>query len=185
MNFVSRQLKSLRSCPEAIVFHKVFQRAECVYAKVNDNSQIPSKRTTNLQTYRNNVSSSSPREYYKCAIWFPLHDSVVEELRSRFSAQSKTAIQISHLLPPICSTNFATEAADAVFGQYASFIDDKHTCHAEFRRWRFKWEHEEDEKRKAIDSVTSVMQNCDCTLFSQFIHSFQSSSFHTSDLMHC
>ena len=49
------------------------------------------------------------------------------------------------LLPSICFTNFATKAADAVFGQYASFMDDKHACHAEFRRWQFKWEHEEPE----------------------------------------
>ena len=85
--------------------------------------------------------------------------SIQEELLSRFSAQSKIAIRISHLLPPICSTKFATEAAETVFRQYASFIDDKHLCHAEFRRWQFKWEHEEDdENRKSIDSLASVIQ---------------------------
>ena len=52
---------------------------------------------------------------------------------------------------------------------YVSFIRDKHVCHAKFSNFKwepnFKWEQEEENKRKLIDSVALATHTCDCTLF--------------------
>ena len=57
-------------------------------------------RRTSLQRNRSNTPSSSPHEHYKRAVAIPLLDSLITQLKERFSCENKKLTQTLLSLVP-------------------------------------------------------------------------------------
>ena len=53
------------------------------------------------QTQRSNVPSSTPKEYFRIAIYLPFVDALLSQVNMRFSSLSKQAVQALVLIPKL------------------------------------------------------------------------------------
>lgn len=101
-------------------------------------------RKTSLQRNRTNVPSDSPREHYKRAIAIPLLDSLMGQMKDRFSGDRRHAHGLLHLVPSVIKSTSATESieSDHVLESFMSWESDlpfPRSLGSELRRWNALW----------------------------------------------
>ena len=155
---VVERLAQWRSDARDLKYSDSFAAAVEMYGE-----DIPKPRVTKRQTHRNNVPADNAFDYYKRAVWYPLLDQTVDDLRTRFSESSKVAMRIAQLLPDHCNATNAMDCAVAVFRQYGDYLACLDACRAEFERWQHWCSRLEPEQRS--NSVSGALELCDATLF--------------------
>lgn len=162
---VTATLASWRTGNVDAEYNSVFKSAEELYAKIENSPGIefPKPRLAGRQLNRNNVPAANASEYYKRAVWYPLLDSMIAELRARFNSHSKIAMHMCALIPAKCTdSNFASLAKSLeIFGCFLE--DGAAACEAEFERWQRKWTNVPCSDRPA--TVCDAMKACDGSIY--------------------
>lgn len=87
------------------------------------------------------------------------------QIKCRFSEQSKIAMSIAYLLPPLCTIDIAEASATNAFLQYANYLEGESSCQSEFKRWQHKWNSKPNEKRSKINTISLTLKNCEYSLY--------------------
>ena len=74
------------------IFERVFETASTM-AKAANLTTLEPARQCSRQTQRNNVPSSSPKEYFKRALFLPFIDAIISQVNLRFSSLSKQVVR--------------------------------------------------------------------------------------------
>lgn len=87
--------KRRETCDEefALVFEQVKELSDKIQLAV----EVP--RITQRQVYRNNPPYTTPEEYYRRVVFIPMLDSVISDLKSRFSRDTLNSFRLTVLLP--------------------------------------------------------------------------------------
>ncbi|XP_062512673.1 52 kDa repressor of the inhibitor of the protein kinase-like [Corticium candelabrum] len=139
INQVLGLLEEIRSNSER-EFSSIFASASAVTSRVldQDHPQVP--RLAARQTLRSNHPASTPKSYWRRAVFIPFIDSMISELGSRFTDMSHASVQGLPLLPKHCQSLTPHHQA-AILKAYAPDLPDDPTFEAEIRRWKRKWEY--------------------------------------------
>lgn len=147
------------------VFRAAFKYAQEMYQKVEDmpDAQLPMPRCAGRQKHRNNVVAVSPEQYFKRAVWYPLLDCTISELRQRFSEHSKLAMRMCSLLPSYC-VGIAFDAIAPSIILYEQFLTGgSYECQCEYDRWQRKWKLVPQSERPT--TVTESLKSCDISIY--------------------
>ena len=100
-------------------------------------------RKTSLQRNRSNVPSNTPMEHYKRAIAIPLLDSLLSQMKERFSEDQCHAQGLLHLLPSVIkATTTENEPVDSTLESLLHYKGDlpfPRSLGNELRRWNALW----------------------------------------------
>ncbi|KAK2718795.1 hypothetical protein QYM36_005961 [Artemia franciscana] len=78
-------------------FALVFEQVKELSDKIQLAVEVP--RITQRQVYRNNPPHTTPEEYYRRVVFIPMLDSVISDLKSRFSRDTLNSFRLTVLLP--------------------------------------------------------------------------------------
>lgn len=116
---------------------------------------------------------STVSQYYKRAIWYPLLDCTIQQLKERFTQQALTAMKIVALLPPLCTSDSAATDAYSAFKQYADLTDGIDACMCEFRQWQSRWQDADPKVRETVNTISLTLKKCDPSIFPNLFRLFK------------
>lgn len=114
-------------------FTEVFNIVDSMAAVSGCSLTIP--RICTLQRHRSNVQSSSPKSYYKHSVVIPMYDSLLCELKSRFTQLSKSAT-IALKLVPFMASKVSSDDVSIIKKTYLSLMPEPCTFEAELKRYK-------------------------------------------------
>jgi hypothetical protein len=94
-DFIDELNEKRMNCVEK--FHALFENASDIMS--NENIHMSVKRQAKTQTCRNNVPHSTPEQYYLRAVYIPLIDNVLVDLKSRLNKSNLVILSLSFLMP--------------------------------------------------------------------------------------
>ena len=103
-------------------------------------------RRTSIQRNRSNTPSSSPIDHYKKSVAIPLLDSLIIQMRDRFSNEDRHAHHLLYLVPSII-VNDTLELSEATEGMlfWENDLPFPKSLGNELRRWQSMWQSAEKE----------------------------------------
>ena len=123
-----------------------FAEVEQMCTTVDTEPSLP--KLTSRQTHRSNVSSQTPKEYYRRTITIPLLDHMLSEMDRRFSKHQQTAITGLYLVPSILVTKTLVEATSTLAklsDMYSNNLPNPSSLQSEIHTWYLKWRQKKQE----------------------------------------
>ncbi|KAH7952375.1 hypothetical protein HPB52_022175 [Rhipicephalus sanguineus] len=141
-------------------------------------TEIRSPRITKRQTYRCNAPMPDVESYYRTAVYAPLLDNVLTDLKSRFTVEAESAYELFLFVP---SQSHATKEDDKKYlanisRRYSAFMGTNVSttakmAEAELGLWRQKWMREAEDGREVPTTAAGALDTCDREIF-PLIHTF-------------
>ncbi|CAH1100927.1 unnamed protein product [Psylliodes chrysocephalus] len=161
-------------------FNNIWQRAENLANELGIELNIPRiPRLGGRQIYRANHQMNSAEEYYRVSIYAPLLDSVLTDLRERFSAETLGVFQLSVFIPENIIKSSPGENDKSIkflldrFGLLLGV--DKGAASLllkdELLLWREKWVQEKEQQKELPITALEILARCDKDAF-PIIHEF-------------
>ncbi|KAL4130851.1 hypothetical protein QTP88_008230 [Uroleucon formosanum] len=178
-NIMKDTLNILSKCRENVSsqFIDIYKLAESMAKIQKVDLKIP--RVCSRQTNRANFPTNNVEEYYKFAIFIPLLDNVINDLKASFSQKTLECFNLSYILPnkfinentTLYSLNKSDIIIKALADDFQALLShDKDMVfpllRSEFRLWKQKWNREQLENI-SINSmcVTKILKKCDEDIF--------------------
>jgi hypothetical protein len=134
--------------------------AEKVFPKMEEMAQISGEAITiprrcGRQTYRNNVPTENPEEYFRVATYLPFPDHLLQEMGDRFDTSSKQALIGMKLIPKkMQADNMPSDFSTKMKEDHS--LPDPNTLHHELRLWQTLWESvEPDDLPSTLEATLS------------------------------
>ena len=167
INSVVEKLSKLRSQIYNIFpswYAEILKLAEVIGV----NGTVP--RKTSLQRNRSNTSSSTPREHYKTVVAIPLLDSLLTQLRDRFSGESNKYTQaLLSLIPSVLlGLNDNQQLSAKHFTFWNPDLLTPISLAGELERWKRFWSNMEDSETIPSNFIKALAA-CDADSY-QNIH---------------
>lgn len=153
-------------------FHEIFNEAKEMAEKTG--LEIRKPRTCRRQTLRENHAIEDCENYYRVSVYIPLLDSVLTDLKSRFSNEVLEAFQLVSLLPEgIIHLNQTqlSQYADCLLKSFERFLtannmnNNKALLKGELTHWQQKWILQKNKHLDLPDTAIDVMEKCDTTIY--------------------
>ncbi|KAK2718786.1 hypothetical protein QYM36_005955 [Artemia franciscana] len=162
--------KRRETCDEefALVFEQVKELSDKIQLAV----EVP--RITQRQVYRNNPPYTTPEEYYRRVVFIPILDSVISDLKSRFSKDTLNSFRLTVLLPSNivnCTDDLLQSSVKEISSMYGQLLgltmpSTRATLIlAEVHVWRSRWPRVKREGGIFPSSVEETAKECDRHLF--------------------
>lgn len=128
---------------------------------------ISKPRITNKQVNRNNITTSSPEEYYRISIYIPLLDDVLTDMNTRFNGRFFKNLYINEIIPSKIENKNVDELKELslkIGDILVSFTDEisgviSSKLFSELEIWKCKWAAEKNY------SEDSFFYECDQAFF--------------------
>jgi hypothetical protein len=155
------------------------QSFKTIYAWIMDSIlplglEITCPRQCQRQTHRSNPLISSPEDYYRLTIFLPFVDTVLAQLKLRFSEKTKSVKLLDVLTPHGCQRDDAEEQFANLFKYHkAALVDNNNHYNRgaidmkavfEYKQWRQKWERE-TVKECGRKSLMETLRVCNRDVF--------------------
>ncbi|KAL4092040.1 hypothetical protein QTP88_026614 [Uroleucon formosanum] len=155
-NIMKDTLNILSKCRENVSsqFIDIYKLAESMAKIQKVDLKIP--RVCSRQTNRANFPTNNVEEYYKFAIFIPLLDNVINDLKARFSQKTLECFNLSYILPTkfinenttLYSLNKSDIIIKALADDFQALLShDKDMVlpllRSKFRLWKQKWNREQ------------------------------------------
>ena len=126
-------------------------------------------RKTSMQRHRSNTPSESPSQHYKRVIAIPLLDSLVTELRERYSVEDCHAQHLLTLIPSVmsCSTREIQLQCLLFWERDLPFPN---SLPGEVRRWQCLWHTKSQEGKTLPHNLLHSFRCCDAGTFPNIYH---------------
>ena len=119
-------------------FNKLYHEAKSFSALVGTEEMVP-RRTVGRQVYRSTMPSSTPEEYWRRSLYYPLLDHLIEEIQSRLlSADLERYCSVQHLLPSNAS-HLDEVKINEIYQAYSADLPCEAHFSQEVQRWKMKW----------------------------------------------
>lgn len=142
------------------VLHGWYVQSEVVAGEIDVTPEVP--RTASRQIHRDNVEHSTPEEYYRRSIILPLLDSLIQQMKDRFSKTQIVVAKLINLIPSVlCSTS--NRALSDTINFYEADLPNPSVVSTEVWRWRAKWQSEDADTRPS--TLESALIQCDRDYF--------------------
>ena len=133
---VVENLSKIRSNIDAI-FPSWYGEIQKLADEIGVNENVP--RRTSLQRNRSNTPSSSPQEHYKRAVAIPLLDSLITQLKERFSCENKKLTQTLLSLVPSLLIKLDGDLSADDFRFWNEELPTPKSLAGELERWKRLW----------------------------------------------
>lgn len=173
-NTIKDTLQVLSKCRENVEteFSNIFKLSEDLANIIDVELRMP--RLCEQQKNRSNYPTNNVESYYRIAIFIPLLDNVIDDLKTRFSQNTLELFQLSFFLP----SNFLkilkdkkeeTDKIKSVAKEFQILLHKNEISSqlvGEYYIWKEKWmrEYQEDPSVISKDAI-DVLQNCDEDVF--------------------
>lgn len=153
-------------------FHEIFNEAKELADKTG--LEIRKPRTCGRQTLRENHEIDDCESYYRVSVYVPLLDSVLMDLKSRFSEEVLEAFQLASLLPEsIIHLNQAqlSQYVDSLLKSFQRLLiannmnNNKSLLKGELTHWQKKWMLKKSEHCDLPDVAIDVLNECDTIIY--------------------
>lgn len=115
-------------------FGEIYKEAEKFAGLLGTTIEI--SRQAAKQTYRANIASSGPEEYFRRTILIPFLDHLMEQLRSRFgSGRDIPALALQELMLQFTREGTLDRVMTAVSTYEADLLSTPHQAKSEIRIW--------------------------------------------------
>lgn len=169
MHCVSMTISELEAMRSEDLFEKLFLEASAMASILDFKLSKPRVPASRSSIYRPTAGSSdcSIDAYYRINLWYPVLDSVINDMKLRFGASQMKALGGSKLIPGFMSPDEEDDWSQiqSTFGVYSPFFDDPEiVVKAEYSLWRRSWINvAPDQKPKtavaALQSASSLFPN--------------------------
>jgi len=134
-------------------FHKIYQQAERMGAKVNVEPSKP--RSCSHQMSRLNVAMESIEDWFKINVAIPFLDRIITELDAQFTNIAHTVSKLLYLVPSIMSDESRDVESDVleIVELYYNDLPSPETFQQEFSRWKFKFQTSESKPSNCVDAI--------------------------------
>lgn len=159
-------------------FHELFEQATEIAKSVNSELKVP--RTTSRQVNRANAATSDVKSYFRVNLYIPILDSIVTDMKSRFSAGALELYRLNILLPKECINDTVTkkrlnadiELISKKYGKTMEKDDSafKSDLKAEMNIWMAKWKRENYNKTPLPSSAIECLGYCVAEMFPTIKH---------------
>ncbi|XP_065572737.1 52 kDa repressor of the inhibitor of the protein kinase-like [Artemia franciscana] len=152
-------------------FAVVFEQVKELSDKIQLGVEVP--KITQRQVHRNNPPHSTPEEYYRRVVIIPMLDSVISDLKSRFSRDRLSSFQLTVLLQSniVNCTDYllqsSVKAISSMYGQLLGLTVPSTRATlilAEVHVWRSRWRRVKREGSIFPFSVEETAKECDRNL---------------------
>lgn len=134
-------------------FRKIYQDAENTARTFDIDIKIP--RLTGRQTYRTNIPSDSPEQYYRVSVYIPFLEYMISELETRFSKTRHGEILDLYGLIPVNLQNTDKQAIISAAKLYEEDLPGSLLeLSGEFELWKLKWINEAETPSSALEAFT-------------------------------
>ncbi|CAN7941009.1 unnamed protein product [Ixodes hexagonus] len=124
---------------------------------------------TMRQTYRFNVPTSNPEDYYRQSVYLPLLDNVLEDLKSRFSNEALSVHSLFAFIPSFRRSTAEEDYITEITGlaqRYCSYVGHdattaKELIGAELQLWKAKWRRESEDGAAIPSTAIGALGMCD------------------------
>lgn len=155
-------IQSATSCITAVrrdncesSFRSIFEDATKARAMSDNEVTIP--RRCQRQTLRSNHPSESAEDFWRCSVFVPFADQLIQELNSRFSQMSMTAIKSLRLLPSyIVRSSISNEFVNELKECFQTDLPDPGTFDQEILRWVSKWKNSDASPQSLSDTFSAT-----------------------------
>jgi len=178
-NIMKDTLNILSECRENVStqFTEIYKSSESMAKTQKVDLKIP--RNCSRQANRANYPTNNTEEYYKLAIFIPLLDNVINDLKTRFSQKTLECFNLSYIIPNKFindnTTSYSLNKSDIIIKALADdfqalLSNDKDMVFtllsSEFRLWKLKWNREKLENISVNSMcVTEILAKCDEEIF--------------------
>ena len=172
---VSSVIENIPTTRENIstIFSSWYSEVLTLAEKVGVIESVP--RKTSLQRSRTNVPSDTPKEHYQRAITIQLLDSLLSQMKERFSEEHCHALKLLFLIPSsIClSSNSGVEKTDEAMESLLYWERDlpfPSSLQNELRRWQILWQNTsqqilQTEVEQIPNTFLLALSSCDIDSF--------------------
>jgi len=95
-------------------------------------------RQATHQQHRSNIPASSEIQYFKCSLYIPFLDSLLQEFHDWFLGHDASVFHLSAIVPAHLDRYVFGDLLPA-FHLYETFMDSESQVKAEFDMWKQKW----------------------------------------------
>ena len=133
-------------------FADIWQQAKKLAVEAGTELSIP--RQTSRQCHRANIPADNPQEYFRCTVYIPFLDSMLQELTDRFLGHSEAVCHLSAVVPSYTVTYTFSDLIPAV-NVYSEFLATENEVRGEFDMWQQRWQQAvpQDRPATAIDTL--------------------------------
>ena len=150
-------IESIRVCIDgnfSLWYQEILDLAE----KIGVSESVP--RKTSIQRNRNNTPSESPNQHFKRVIVIALLDSLLTQLKDRYSEEERHAQQLLTLVPSVLvSTAKEVQLKDLLFWERDLLFPNSLT--GEVRRWQSLWKTKNQEGAILPNNLLLSFRSCD------------------------
>ncbi|CAC5365713.1 unnamed protein product [Mytilus coruscus] len=107
------------------------------------------------QTHRNNVPSTSDKEYFKRAIYLPYLDELIQQLDMRFGQEAVSIVRALSILPSRVHL-ISQEMENDIYVYYNADMPSPETFSQEMKIWKSIWENQPDKPESITSTLTDV-----------------------------
>ena len=128
------------------------------------------RKTSRIQRNRSNIPSCSPIDHYKKSVAIPLLDSLIIQMRDRFTDEDRHARHLLYLVPSIIVNN-TLELSKATEGMmfWESDLPFPKSLGNELRRWQIMWQSAEGHYQKSELGCEVLACACSCQSANHFL----------------
>uniref|UniRef100_A0ABD2XCV9 HAT C-terminal dimerisation domain-containing protein n=1 Tax=Trichogramma kaykai TaxID=54128 RepID=A0ABD2XCV9_9HYME len=146
------------------VFSNIFEEAKNIADEIDAEIKVP--RLANVQKNRSNYPCDSAEDYYRKAIFIPLLDSVIEDLKFRFPEETLNLFDLFVLFPTNGDESECEEALNRLSNKYAYLFNKstdifKKMLSSELEFYRLHCEN----KKITSCSALELLDHCDDEVF--------------------
>ncbi|KAJ8928691.1 hypothetical protein NQ314_018701 [Rhamnusium bicolor] len=148
------------------IFQQLFSEAKEVAEQLSIELKLP--RIVSRQTHRqNNMPDQSAEEYFRRAVYIPLLDSIISDLKERLSPNVLALFQLKVFLPRTSYTEEDILTVKEAVKTYSQLLNNSAvtTVVAEFQLWVTKWKREAERGTTIPESLPPITDNCDSDLY--------------------
>ncbi|XP_061706345.1 zinc finger MYM-type protein 1-like [Cydia pomonella] len=155
-------------------FNSVWQRAKDIAEQLGVELNVPRiPRGGGRQIYRANHQTNSAEEYYRVAIYVPLLDYVLTDLRQRFSTETLDTFHLTVLIPENIIKNSPEEDVKSIqflLERFGRLLDlDRGVASQllkdEMLLWRVKWKQHKEREQELPATAVDILAGCNKDAF--------------------
>ena len=145
-----------------VEFKKIYSQAQRMAEKIAVEEKFP--RIIKRQQHRGNQPATTPEDYYRQSLAIPFLDTLISEMKSRFSPLSSKAVKLLWLVPSnIAEANLSELSLDTTIHMYKEDLRSPELVSIEMECWKRKWVNSEESQRP--NTLLTAIQVCDESRF--------------------
>ena len=107
--------------------------------------------TVSRQNLRDNVDHKTAEQNYRCTVFIPFLDCLVQQLNARFQGKTKDAIMGMYFVPSNLSD--VDDKVEHIKHYYSNDLPNEYELIQEIKLWKQFWKKEKAEKPKTLSAT--------------------------------